>query len=172
MLNKYWYYKEKFHADHRWGLKGTKRHTNKNSTLTQDFRWADANLKGNKKGYMIKCSWFHLDNSVWKNNTGLENASALIFWLRDWLWNLAMKTMVQQFMLEGLRPCTILCFNVHTTVEHLNRNVSIGQLLQHISKSNVVSARSRPKMLTKTYNRFHNHCFLLTILKLTCLGIY
>ena len=54
-------------------------------------------------------------------------------------------------MLEGLRPCTILFFfffNVHSTVEYLNRNVSIGQLLQQID-----FARSRPKMLTKTYNK-------------------
>ena len=28
-------------------------------------------------------------------------------------------------MLEGPRRCTILCFNVHTTVEYLNRNVSV-----------------------------------------------
>ena len=33
------------------------------------------------------------------------------------------------------------CFNVHTTVEYLNRNIPIGQLLQHISKSIVVCAR-------------------------------
>ena len=39
-------------------------------------------------------------------------------------------------------------FNVHSTVEYLNRNVSIGQLLQQID-----FARSRPKMLTKTYNK-------------------
>ena len=65
---------------------------------------------------------------------------------------LAMRTMVLQFMLEGSRPCTILCFNIRTTVEYLNRNVSIGQLLQHISNSIVVCARSRPKSLTKTYN--------------------
>ena len=32
--------------------------------------------------------------------------------------------------------------------EYLNRDVSIGQLLQHISKYIVVCARSRPKMLT------------------------
>lgn len=37
-------------------------------------------------------------------------------------------------MLEGLPPCTIFCFNVHTTIEYLNRNVSIDQLLQHILK--------------------------------------
>ena len=36
------------------------------------------------------------------------------------------ETMVQQFMLEGPPPCTILCFNVHTTVEYLNRSVFIG----------------------------------------------
>ena len=54
---------------------------------------------------------------------------------------LAMKTIVLQFMLEGPRPCTILCFNVRTSVEYLNRNVSIGQLLQHIPNSFVVCAR-------------------------------
>ena len=53
----------------------------------------------------------------------------------------------------GSRPCTLLCFNIHTTVEYLNRNVSIGQLLQHISKSILVCAGSRPKQLTKTYNK-------------------
>ena len=74
-------------------------------------------------------------------------------YLRDWLGNLAMKTMVLQFMLEGSRPCTILCFNVHTTVEYLNKNVSIGQLLQHIPNSIVVCAGSRPKRQTKTYNK-------------------
>ena len=39
------------------------------------------------------------------------------------------------------------------TFEYLNRNVSIGQLLQHVSKSIAVCAQSRPKMLTKTYNK-------------------
>ena len=42
-----------------------------------------------------------------------------------------MKTTVLQFMLEGQRPRTILCFNVHTTVEYRNRDGFIGQLLQH-----------------------------------------
>ena len=51
--------------------------------------------------------------------------------------------MVLQFMLEGPRPCTILCFNVDATVEYLNRNVFIGQLLQHISKSIVVCAHGQ-----------------------------
>ena len=40
---------------------------------------------------------------------------------------LAMTTMVLQFMLDGPRLCTSLCFNVYTAVEYLNRNVSIGQ---------------------------------------------
>ena len=66
---------------------------------------------------------------------------------------LALRTMVLQFMLEGSRPCTILCFNVRTSVEYLNRNVSIGQLLQHIPTPIVVCAGSRPKWLTKTYNK-------------------
>ena len=48
---------------------------------------------------------------------------------------------------------TLLCFNIHTTVEYLNRSVSIGQLLQHVSKSILVCAGSRPKQLTKTYNK-------------------
>ena len=61
--------------------------------------------------------------------------------------------MVLQFMLEGPQPCTILCFNVHITIKYLNRNDSIGQLLQHISKYIVVCARSRPKTLIKTYNK-------------------
>ena len=63
-----------------------------------------------------------------------------------------MNTMVLQFMLEGLRCCTIL-FNVHTTVEYLNKNVSIDQLIQHIPNSIVVCAGSRPKRQTKTYNK-------------------
>ena len=73
--------------------------------------------------------------------------------LRDWLGNFAIKTMMLQFMLEGLRPCTILSFNVHTPVEYLNKNVSIGQLLQHIPNFIVVCAGSRPKRETKTYNK-------------------
>ena len=49
--------------------------------------------------------------------------------------------------------CIILCFNAYTTLEYLNRNFSNGQLIHHISKSIVVCTRSRPKMLTKTYNK-------------------
>ena len=64
-----------------------------------------------------------------------------------------MKTMVLLFMLEGPLPCTILCFNVHTIVEYLNKNASIGQLLQHILNSIVFCAGSRPKRQTKTYNK-------------------
>ena len=51
---------------------------------------------------------------------------------------------VAKVMIEEPPPCTILCFNVHTTVEYLNRNVFIGHLFQHISKPIVVCARSRP----------------------------
>ena len=64
-----------------------------------------------------------------------------------------MKTMVLQFKLEGPQPCTILCFNIHTTVEYLNKNVSIGQLLQHNPNSIVVCAGSGPKRQTKTNNK-------------------
>ena len=74
-----------------------------------------------------------------------------------------MKTVVLQFMLEGPRPCTILYFNVHAMAEYLNRKVSVGQLLQHISKFIVVFARSMPKMLTKTYNKEVCQASLITI---------
>ena len=77
-----------------------------------------------------------------------------------------MKTMVLQFMLEAPRPCKILCFSVRTTVEYLNRYVSIGQLLQHISESIVVCARSRPKMLTKTYYKEVYQAFRLPAVSL------
>ena len=43
--------------------------------------------------------------------------------------------------------------NVHTTVEYLNKNVSIGQLLQHIPNSIAVCAWSRPKRRKKTCNK-------------------
>ena len=81
-----------------------------------------------------------------------------------------MKIMVPPFMLEGLRPCTVLCFNVHATVEYLNKNVSIGQLLQHIPNSIVVCAGSGPKRqktnhITKKFVSFYNHCLQLTMLE-------
>ena len=38
-------------------------------------------------------------------------------------------------------------FECSHSVEYLNTNVSIGQLLQHISKSVLVCALSRPKMI-------------------------
>ena len=60
-----------------------------------------------------------------------------------------MKTMLLLFMLEGPRPYTILCFNVHTIVEYLNKNASIG----HIPNSIVFCAGSRLKRQTKTYNK-------------------
>ena len=67
---------------------------------------------------------------------------------------LAMTTMVLQFMLER-RPCTILCFNVHITVECLNRNISIGQSLKHISKYIVVCVWSRPEEgVCQAYSEF------------------
>ena len=75
--------------------------------------------------------------------------------------------MVLQFILEGPRSCTILCFNVDTAVEYLNRNVSIGQLFQHISISIVVCTRSAKKHITKKFVRLHNHCLLLTMASLS-----
>ena len=57
------------------------------------------------------------------------------------------------FVVVVLFFCKILRFNVHTRVEYLNKNVSIGQLLQHIQSSIVVCAGSRPKRQTKTYNK-------------------
>ena len=40
-----------------------------------------------------------------------------------------------------------------TTVHNPSFECSTGQLLQHISKSIAVCALSRPKMLTKKYNK-------------------
>ena len=79
---------------------------------------------------------------------------------------LAMTTMVLRFMLDGPRTCTILCFNVHTAVEHLNRKVSVGQLLQHITKSVARSMHGQGQIcshITKKFVRLHNHCLLLTM---------
>ena len=75
--------------------------------------------------------------------------------------------MVLQFMLEGPQLYTILYFN-HTTAEYLNRNVPIGQLLQHVLKSVVVSPRSRRKNASKKHMIkklawLHNHCLLLAM---------
>ena len=57
-----------------------------------------------------------------------------------------------------------LFLGIHTTVEYLNRNVSIGQLLELDSNSIVVCARSRPnnanKNTTKKFVRLHNNCFI------------
>ena len=39
---------------------------------------------------------------------------------------------------------TILCFNIHTTVEYLNRNVSSGQLLQQTSATILVLVLPHP----------------------------
>ena len=69
-------------------------------------------------------------------------------------------------IIEGLviKPCdenngaqsfvltSTLQFNIST------ETFPIGQLLQHISKSIVVFARSRPKFV-----RLHNHCLLITL---------
>ena len=54
-------------------------------------------------------------------------------------------------------------FFVHSIVKYLNRNVSIGQLLQHISKCIIVCSRSRPKNDNKKFVRLHNHCLLSTM---------
>ena len=64
-----------------------------------------------------------------------------------------MKIMVLQFMLEGPRTRLILCFDVHTKLNILSKNVSIGQLLQHIPNSIVVRTGLRPKRQAKTYNK-------------------
>ena len=69
-------------------------------------------------------------------------------------------------MLERLRPCTILCFNILTTAEYLIRYIIFywSVMLKHILKCIVVCARSRPEMLTKTlkFVRLHSHCLLLS----------
>ena len=49
------------------------------------------------------------------------------------------------------RPCRILCFHVHNAVEYYGRFYwSVDTTLL---RSIVVFAPSRPKMLTKTYNK-------------------
>ena len=83
--------------------------------------------------------------------------------LRDWLGNLAMKRMVLQFMLKGPRPCTILCFNVHTTVEYLNENVSTGPVAPDTFQILLLfvqgqGQKGKQKHITKKFVRFHNHC--------------
>ena len=87
------------------------------------------------------------------HNSEPEKANMTAQLIEGLVMNFAMKIMVLQFMLKGPRPCTILCFNVHTPAEYINGNISFGQLLQQITKSIVACARSRPKMLTKTENK-------------------
>ena len=59
-----------------------------------------------------------------------------------------MKTMVQQFMLEGPRPCTFLCFNVHTTVDYLTLCISTT----HICVENTVLASMNCFLFNLSYN--------------------
>ena len=76
--------------------------------------------------------------------------------------------MVLQFILEEPLPCTSF-FNVHTAVEYFNNNISIGQLLQHISKSILICKRSRPKPLRKTLQevfRLHNLLLIMIVIPL------
>ena len=73
--------------------------------------------------------------------------------------------MVLQFILEGPRPYTILCFNVHTTAEYLNKNVSIVQTHFKIyCRLCSVKAKNVNKNKTKKFARLHNHCLLLTMM--------
>lgn len=76
------------------------------------------------------------------------------------------KGAVIQFLSERPLPSTVFCFNAINDTVYLNRSISIGQLIQHISKSIVAYARSRPRTLTKAskkkkFIRLHNHCLLL-----------
>ena len=76
------------------------------------------------------------------------------------------KGAVIQFLSERPLPSTVFCFNAINDTVYLNRSISIGQLIQHISKSIVAYARSMPRMLTKAskkkkFIRLHNHCLLL-----------
>ena len=83
-------------------------------------------------------------------------------YLRDWLGNLAMETTVLQFMLEGPRTCTILCFNVHTTVKYLNRNFRLVicsdtfQMLLLFLQGQ--GQKGKQKHITMKVVRFHNDC--------------
>ena len=109
----------------------TKRNNNLEVKLSP---WSSFNLKF---GYFDKRFFCYVNISNW--GTGYETLP----W-KQWCCSLCWKG-------RDRAQCFVL--TVHTTVEYLSRNVSIGQLLQHISKSIVVCARSRPKTLTKTYNK-------------------
>ena len=72
-------------------------------------------------------------------------------------------------MLEGPQPCTIPCFNFHTTVEYLNRNVSIAQLLQHIANNVLARRASRRPMDGHFWGKYiQNSLNLLKNLQETC----
>ena len=69
------------------------------------------------------------------HNSEPEKANMTAQLIEGLVMNLVMKIMMLQFMLKGPRPCTILCFNVHTPAEYINGDISFGQLLQHITKA-------------------------------------
>ena len=62
----------------------------------------------------------------------------------------------------------ILCFNVHSTVEYLNKNVSIGLLFFVQGQGQ----KGKQKHITKKFVRFHNHSLQLTMVGWTQMEIY
>ena len=54
-------------------------------------------------------------------------------------------TKLLQFMLEGPQPCTTFSFALTLPVEYFNRNVSVAQLLQRLSKPDVCRVRVKAK---------------------------
>ena len=63
-----------------------------------------------------------------------------------------MKTLALQFMLEGQGRCTIPYFNVHTTVEYLTKNASIGQMQHFKMYCSLYTAKAK-NANKKSYNK-------------------
>ena len=61
--------------------------------------------------------------------------------------------MVLQFMLEGPRPCTILCFNVHTAAEYVNRNLFYWLKSTKTYKKEVLSGFTIVVLYNYTYSK-------------------
>ena len=71
-------------------------------------------------------------------------------------------------MLEGLQPCTILCFTLYTTV--LNILTKTFRLVSCLNTFQILllfvqgqGQKGKQKHITKKFVRFHDHCLQLTM---------
>ena len=119
----------------------TRRHLYLNR-ITQSF----PKLLLSKRPYQANCRGWFIANQVCNPAANREHSL-----LRDWLRNLATTTMVLQFMLEGSHHAQSFVLTFTLQLNIFKRNVPIRQLLQHISNSVVVCARSRSKILATPY---------------------